>query len=221
MKIRNAYTLIEILVVLGIVSLLSAILFAAFSRVREKSRSSSCQNNLRQIQMATQMYADDNSRYPFWFGEYPITDPLVFNKPGIGWAVRILPYVKNRSIFHCPSEPTDASDDPNASLTIGQPAFNNYGYNIWLSDELESHLTTPSTTLTFSDEIPSPAWDFIHSINQAKDYSFQIRHSGGLNCAFADGHVKWLIPPQIFYSGRDSDVDGRCRGTYQATTCVY
>ena len=61
---RRAFTLIEILVVLAIIALLSALLFPAFSRARESARQTSCQTNLQQIYLATQQYFQDERRYP-------------------------------------------------------------------------------------------------------------------------------------------------------------
>ena len=63
-KVRRAFTLIEILVVLAIVALLSALLFPAFSRAREGARQTTCQTNLQQIFLATQQYFQDERRYP-------------------------------------------------------------------------------------------------------------------------------------------------------------
>ncbi len=63
-KVRRAFTLIEILVVLAIIALLSALLFPAFNRAREGARQATCQTNLQQIYMATQQYFQDERRYP-------------------------------------------------------------------------------------------------------------------------------------------------------------
>ncbi|RYX84347.1 DUF1559 domain-containing protein [bacterium] len=63
-RVRRAFTLIEILVVLAIIALLSALLFPAFSRARESARQTTCQTNLQQIYMATQQYFQDERRYP-------------------------------------------------------------------------------------------------------------------------------------------------------------
>src|SRR5438552_1398578 len=56
---KRGFTLIELLVVIAIISVLAAILFPVFARVREKARQATCQSNLKQIEAAVQMYAQD------------------------------------------------------------------------------------------------------------------------------------------------------------------
>jgi len=58
-KKREGFTLIELLVVIAIIAILAAILFPVFARAREKARMASCQSNLKQLALATLMYAQD------------------------------------------------------------------------------------------------------------------------------------------------------------------
>jgi prepilin-type N-terminal cleavage/methylation domain-containing protein len=57
---RRAFTLIELLVVIAIIAILMAILMPALSRAREQGKRSVCLNNLRSLQLAWIMYADEN-----------------------------------------------------------------------------------------------------------------------------------------------------------------
>ena len=61
---HKAFTLIEILVVLAIIGLLTAILFPIFKSTRERGYQTNCATNLRQIGVALQMYKQDEKRYP-------------------------------------------------------------------------------------------------------------------------------------------------------------
>lgn len=60
---RHAFSLIELLVVVGIIGLLAAMLFPALRRAREAGKAALCTGNLHQLGLATQMYLDDYDRY--------------------------------------------------------------------------------------------------------------------------------------------------------------
>lgn len=58
-RYRSAFTLVELLVVIAVLSLLAALLFPSFAKARSQARRTACVSNLKQIGMAFHMYRQD------------------------------------------------------------------------------------------------------------------------------------------------------------------
>jgi prepilin-type N-terminal cleavage/methylation domain-containing protein/prepilin-type processing-associated H-X9-DG protein len=77
-QLKSAFTVIELLVVLGIIAVLMAILLPAAEHVRHQAYIDKCASNLRQIGMALSIYAQDNhGNYPRTIYDPTYTSPLV------------------------------------------------------------------------------------------------------------------------------------------------
>ena len=82
----SAFSLIELLVVVAVISLLTALLLPAFARAREQARKTACLSNLRQIGTALSLYTQD------YDGGYPNTgDPYLW--VGRRWRWPVMPYL--------------------------------------------------------------------------------------------------------------------------------
>ena len=130
---RSAFTLIELLLVIAIISLLAAILVPVFARAREKARQTSCSSNLKQIGLGLMQYVQDfDETYPFTFYGYTLGVGNTY-VPGAGyhWTGAIQPYIKSTAVFSCPSN-TKNGGFPNSPVTATTPiSYGANGYSLF------------------------------------------------------------------------------------------
>ncbi len=221
---QTAFTLIELLVVVAIIALLISILLPSLAHARRQAMRVLCQSNLRQQNMATLLYINDNDeRYPiaknfFWeryfyndltFANYT-QDALIPYLGGVrGQDVPVDPVDYNiiafSKVFRCPSverrPATPNTTDPNGVSWIKSPAANHYRYN---THKAVVHPRPPRKPLGRAvGQVASPAiailsYDIVFPQWSLKDIPHGTEGRRQINVAYADGHVAPMTGEEYF-----------------------
>ena len=213
---HTCFTLIELLVVIAIIAILAAILLPALNSARERGRTASCLNNLKQFSLANIAYADD---YDDYFA------PLQMNGCA-AWINLIGPdlkYINDRQVAICPTEENTLlyqtwgnlewlKTNYRYNFVLGNQYDVNNGYKVPKRSEfstlsrfvflVDGNISKASNNMRFwsvasVEEYKQDYNDFIHKdasyAFRADDFSatgdLAARHNDKLGCAFADGHA--------------------------------
>ena len=144
--LTHAFTLVELLVVIGIIAVLISILLPSLSRARESANSVKCLANLKQLGSTMLMYCNDNrGRFPGtaaasrnlqsedWIIWRPITETVGGTlTPANSAFARYLGSSMDTTVLRCPS------DDPTSHLAISSPSTVAYPYSYVLNSRTTS-----------------------------------------------------------------------------------
>ncbi|MDR3458410.1 MAG: prepilin-type N-terminal cleavage/methylation domain-containing protein [Verrucomicrobiae bacterium] len=192
----RAFTLIELLVVIAIIAILAAMLLPALAKAKDKAKTISCLNNVKQWGYSFFMYEDDNAEiFPYEGSTGDITTGYNAN----AWYNSTTPYIgtlklaelyqqgkppvrDSKGIFTCPSTVTNLTTTPTVTTPFFMYNFNNRMDPNGAAVFKRSQCVRPSDTVTFTeggeDSYPSSSGVYTPA-----------RHNTRANLGLADGHA--------------------------------
>lgn len=160
----GGFTLVEILVVIGVLAVLMGLILPVLARARAEGRRTACKSNLGQIAKAAQMYAGEhNSIYPKMATKPSVTptEPRLCDV--------FATYAPDPRVFRCPAD----------HLALYEMEGSSYEWNFVLNgrtqDSVVEELMGPSKTPMLYD------YENFHPVTDGG--------YGGKNVAFCDGSV--------------------------------
>jgi prepilin-type processing-associated H-X9-DG protein len=191
MVMRKGFSWVGLIVVLAMLAILIVLFAPVFMRQGRPDEShNDCQSNVKQLQLGLTMYADDNDH----------TYPALRRGAGsdaLNWPSAIMPYVKNVSLFLCPSD-----EVLTGSIVLPLPTAvpnSSYGLNsrVGTGKLTDAKMKYPEEMLGIMDAV---SYSIPHNATlagardkiTADGTMATARHNQGCHMSYMDGHAKWI-----------------------------
>jgi len=203
----GAFSLVELIVVIGIIALLVAMLMPALSRARETAKTIQCASQLRQVGQSLEMYAANSKWFlpPWSLWHVAGGDGTGEDFPGLGWTELLTQYgaPPTSPLYNCPSFPEEFRINYFLTARWVLKKYGSQQRSLKLSDVKKSTEFVISGDCTQQSLYP-PSFGTAFGVTSDdcdKDDATQQGivffgesgglnvHRGGNNVLFTDGHV--------------------------------
>lgn len=214
MPFKSGFTLVELLVVIGIIVILIAMLLPALNKARTAAITTACQSNLRQITLTLQIYTNENKGWmphPGWGGWFPLNPPPAPQR-NMSWAERLVLAraswqtvsnwqthypVTGKGVFRCPGYGAGSYEGGHNGNN-----YAGYGQNYYIAQERGTTVGagtgnpkieywTKVQRLKKDKILVADGYSLRIATNLLSSYGVYRRHNKGANYVFPDWHVEW------------------------------
>jgi prepilin-type N-terminal cleavage/methylation domain-containing protein/prepilin-type processing-associated H-X9-DG protein len=183
----QAFTLVELLVVIAIIAILAALLLPSLKSARDQAKGMKCMNNLRQLGIGLATYSSENN------------DTLPYaNIPSARWVFLLEPYLGVQTpqatrafspLWDCPMNPslieTPPSSRSDANLSYRLNKDLSYSNPVMLS-----HVKNPSAKFMLVEAVKEYTATYVTYTGLALSDGFYVGHRVGMNVLWCDFHVE-------------------------------